>query len=157
MITTTASDIEIKEVSLSSRMIAGLRERVAISDLAGFFARTVSAVAAELARAGIAPSGPPVTVYRQELGNTFEVTVGFPVPRMPATGALIETRLPGGRAVQAVHIGSYATLPGTYGRLSEWFAGRRLQPPGMMWEEYLVGPDARGEAGCLTRVVFPIT
>ena len=157
MSTTSVSDIEIKEVRLSPRMIAGLRKRVPVADLADFFARAVPAVADELGRARITPSGPPVSVYRQELGNTFEVTVGFPVTRMPATGRLTPMRLPGGRAVQGVHVGSYATLPGMYAKLSEWFAGRHLQPPAMMWEEYLVGPDARGEAGCLTRVVFPLS
>jgi effector-binding domain-containing protein len=96
-------------------------------------------------------------VYQHELDHTFEVTVGFPVTGLPTTGTLTGMRLPAGCAVQALHVGSYATLPEIYRLLSEWFAGRHLPPPALMWEEYLVGPDAESEAGCLTRVVFPLS
>lgn len=152
----SASRIEVEEVNLPPRIIAGLRKRVAVTDLPPFFAQAIPEIAAQLEREGITPGGPLVTVYDQEIGNTFEVMVGVPVDRALATDALTQLRLPGGRAVQSVHAGPYGTLPETYGRLSAWFAGRHLQPPGRMWEEYLVGPDTSGDAGCLTRVVFPL-
>lgn len=156
MTTTSTPHTEVAEVTLSPRTIVGRRERVRIADLADFFGRALSMVAAELARDGIEPVGPPVAVYRQEIRHTFEVTVGFPVTRLPDTDALVRMRLPVGRAVQAVHTGPYATLPETYELISDWFAQRRLRPPGVMWEEYLASPDASGEAHCLTRVVYPL-
>jgi effector-binding domain-containing protein len=157
MTTASTPRTDIEEVTLSPRTIVGRRERVAVADLAEFFGQAIPMAAAELARSGIEPAGPPVAVYRQEVGHTFEVTAGFPVTRPPDTDALVQLRLPAGRAVQAVHAGTYATLSETYERLSDWFAERRLAPPGVMWEEYLAGPDAGGEAGCLTRVVFPLS
>lgn len=157
MTTASTSRTQVGEITLEPRSVLGRRERVAVSDLPAFFARALPAVAADLQRAGIAPQGPPIAAYRHESGGTFEVTVGFPVRELPDTAALVHLRLPGGRAVQAMHTGPYRTLHETYARLSAWFASRHLQPPALMWEEYLVGPDAEGETGCLTRVVYPLT
>jgi effector-binding domain-containing protein len=147
---------DVEEVALVPRLLVGVRAQVAVSELGGFFARALPAVAAELERAGIRPAGPPITTYRGEQGNTFEVTTGFPVDRPPTSDALVRQELPGGRAVQSVHNGSYDTLPEVYARISGWFTGRKIRPPDMMWEEYLVGPDVAGETGCVTRVVFPL-
>lgn len=149
--------VEIEEVRLSPRMIVGRRERVAVSDLPAFFATAIPAVAAELQREGIRPDGPPIAAYRREIGDTFEVTMGFPVARLPVSDALSRLPLPGGAAIQALHAGPYRSLPETYARLGEWFTRRHLPPPTLMWEEYLVGPGQTGdESGCLTRVVFPL-
>jgi hypothetical protein len=73
-IMTTASMpyTEIEETSLSPRTIVGRRRRVAVHDLATFFAETIPAVVAELQREGISPAGPPIAAYRQEQGDTFE-------------------------------------------------------------------------------------
>ena len=157
MTTTSKPHTGIEELSLSPRTIVGRRRRVAVSDLAAFFAEAIPAVAAGLAREGITPAGPPIAAYGGEQGDTFEVTAGFPVTRLPLTDEFVQMQLPGGKAVQAMHAGTYRTLAETYGRLSEWFADRHQWPPALMWEEYLVGPDADGEAGCLTRVVFPLS
>ncbi|MFG1605211.1 hypothetical protein [Actinoplanes sp. NPDC049265] len=43
MSTTSASPVEIREVSLPPRIVVGLRERVGVGELAGFFARTIPA------------------------------------------------------------------------------------------------------------------
>jgi effector-binding domain-containing protein len=155
MTTASTPRIQVEEVVLPERTIAGLRERVATGDMPAFFARAVPAAAAELGRAGIAPAGPPVAAYRQEIGDTFEVTVGFPVAAAPRTDALVRMTLPAGRVVQAVHAGPYETLTETYGRLADWFAARHLTPPPLMWEDYLVGPEGGADA-CRTRVVFPL-
>lgn len=139
------------------RTIAGRRERVAVADLATFFSRAIPVVVAELSRLGIAPAGPPTAVYRNETGQVFDVTVGFPVEApVPATDILVVERLPGGRAVRAEHVGPYETLPAAYAALSAWFGERKLAPPELMWEEYLVGPGAVGPADYRTQVVYPL-
>lgn len=151
-----APSSEILEVDIYPRTVAGLRERVTVAGLPAFFARALPAVAGHLAGEGMTPAGPPTTVYDREVGDTFEVLVGFPVSHSLTGGALVRLRLPGGRAVQAVHAGPYASLPASYERLHDWFAVRGLQPPGRMWEEYLVGPERGSEDGCLTRIVLPL-
>jgi hypothetical protein len=52
--------------------------------------------------------------------------------------------------------GPHATLPGTYRKLTGWFADRNLVLSSLSWEEHLAGPDVAGESGCHTRVVFPL-
>src|SRR5690348_11518608 len=122
MTTASTPRTEVQVVTVAPRSVLGQRERVGLSGLPAFFSRPIAAVAAELARAGIAPEGPPTAVYRYESGNTFEVTVGFPVSGPPdartggdrraePAGAPVLLRLPGGSAVQAEHAGSYRTLP----------------------------------------------
>ena len=156
----TAPSVEgIDVVTTEARPIVGLRERVATADLSDFFSGALPLVAERLGRAAIHPIGPPVAVYRDEHGPEFQVTVGFPVEQThtpPSIDGLVRDTLPGGRAVRAVHSGPYESLPEAYARLGAWFARRAMQPPTMMWEEYLVGPDATGESGCCTEVVFPL-
>jgi len=141
------------------RTVLGLRERTSIADLAAFFARAIPAVRRELDRHGLTAAGPPVAVYRDERGHQFQVTVGFPVWRVPLVvpgGPLVVEDLPGCRVVTAEHVGPYETLGGTYAALSEWFTGHKLVPPWMMWEEYLAGPGAAAETAYHTRVVYPL-
>jgi effector-binding domain-containing protein len=148
---------DVERVTQEPRVIVGLRQRVTVEELSGFFARAIPAVAGELARVGTRPAGPPVTVYRNEEAGHFDVTVGFPVTEAPAsTDALVREVLPGGPAVRAVHVGPYETLSQTYAGLSQWFSQRRLLPPGLMWEEYLAGPGSVDESEYRTRVVFPL-
>ena len=148
---------DVERVTLEPRVIVGLRQRVTVEELSGFFARAIPAVAGELARAGTRPAGPPVTVYRNEEAGHFEVTVGFPVAEASASiDALVCEVLPGGPAVRALHVGSYETLSQTYAGLSHWFNQRRLWPPDMMWEEYLAGPGSVGESEYRTRIVYPL-
>lgn len=154
----TAGTTTVETVTLEPRTVVGLRQRVAVDELSAFFARAIPAVAGELARAGIRPDGAPVALYRHEQGHHFDVTVGFPVHEVPAaTETLVREELPGGRAVRAVHVGSYETLPATYSELSHWFAEHRQAPPDTMWEEYLVGPGGADETACRTRIVYPLS
>jgi effector-binding domain-containing protein len=147
-------DIEV--VNVAPRLVAGLCRRVALRELSSFFAEAIPAVVQQLGRAGVPPVGPPMAVYRSEHGDTFAVTAGFPVERAPSGDPLVHEHLPGGSVVRSMHVGPYATLPEVYHRLSKWFADRNLTPPEVMWEEYLIGPDAAGESRCRTRVVYPL-
>jgi effector-binding domain-containing protein len=147
----------VEEITLAPRVVVGLRETVAVNELSAFFTHAIPAVAAELARVGTRPAGAPVAVYRHEHGQQFDVTVGFPVDEAPeSTEALVREELPGGRAARAVHAGPYETLSETYSGLGRWFAERKLTPPEVMWEEYLVGPESGDELAYRTRVVYPV-
>jgi len=148
----------VETVTLQACTVVGLRQRVAVDEIRAFFTRAIPAVSGELARAGIRPGGAPIAVYRHEQGHHFDVTVGFPVTEAPAsTDALVREQLPGGRAVRAVHVGSYDTLPAAYTELSHWFVEHRLTPHDVMWEEYLVGPGAADETAYQTQIVYPLS
>ena len=148
----------VLEITLPARTVVGLREQVAATELAAFFRRAIPHVIAEFARLGIVPAGPPTAVYRYELGQKFDVTVGFPIAGdLPAAAAgLAAADLPAGRAVQVEHAGSYETLPAAYAALGAWFGAHQVRPPDVMWEEYLTGPGAVEESQYRTRVVYPV-
>ena len=148
----------IEVTTLPGRVIVGRRESVAVADLPAFFGRSIGVVAAEFARLGLTPAGPPTAVYTNEAKHVFDVTVGFPVDGEPTpVGGLMAEHLPAGRAVRAEHTGPYRTLPAMYAALSAWFADHARTPPPRMWEEYLVGPGATtDESQYRTRVVYPL-
>lgn len=151
------SSDSVTELTLPAGVMLGLRERVAMADLAEFFDRAMPAVAAEFARLGITPAGPPIAVYRHEIGHDFDVTVGFPVSGPLANaGRLVMERLPAGHAVRAEHVGPYETLSVVYAALSAWLGAHKLVPPDVIWEEYLVGPGSGDESAYRTRVVYPL-
>ena len=148
----------VLEVTLPARTVAGLREVVAVTELAAFFRSAIPHVIAEFARLGLVPAGPPTAVYRHEFNQKFDVTVGFPIAgHTPVASTDLTTAdLPAGPAVQVEHIGSYETLPAAYAALGTWFGTHRMQPPEVMWEEYLTGPGAVAESEYRTRVVYPL-
>ena len=151
-------EVEVEVLTLPARPVVGLRERISVPELAGFFDRAVATVLEELFRQGFEPAGPPIVIYRHEESHEFDVTIGFWVeePHLFAD-VLVVDQLPAGRVVRALHVGPYETLADTYTVLSRWFGDRQVTTPTMMWEEYLVGPDAVSDpAAYRTRVVYPL-
>jgi len=148
----------VVELTLPATTIVGWRKRVAVADLSDFFGRAMPAVAAQFARLGITPAGPPTAVYRHEVGHDFDVTVGFPVagPSTNKGGLVVET-LPAGQVVRVEHVGAYETLPAAHVALSAWFGAHQLAAPDLMWEQYLVGPGDADESEFRTRVVYPLS
>lgn len=66
-------------------------------------------------------------------------------------------RLPGGRAVEVVHVGPYDTLEVTYAALQTWMAGNGHEPAAAMWESYLSDPEVEPDASrWRTKIVVPI-
>ena len=148
----------VLEVILPARTVVGLREEVAVTELAAFFRSAIPHVIGEFARLGLVPAGPPTAVYHHEQDQKFDVTVGFPIAgdALVASTDLTAAELPAGRAVQVEHAGSYETLPGAYAALGAWFGAHGVRPPEFMWEEYLTGPGAVAESEYRTRVVYPV-
>ena len=62
--------------------------------------------------------------------------------------------MPGGAAIETVHIGPYETLGDTYRQLAGWMQQHARHPAELSWESYLTGPD--DPAGPETLVVWPI-
>jgi len=62
--------------------------------------------------------------------------------------------VPGGAAIETVHIGPYETLGDAYRQLAGWMQQYARHPAELSWESYLTGPD--DPAGPETLVVWPI-
>lgn len=62
--------------------------------------------------------------------------------------------MPGGRAVKALHVGSYDTIGTTWGSAQAWMREQGLEQAGPAWECYLNGPD--DPEPTMTEVFWPI-
>lgn len=92
---------------------------------------------------GVAVTGPPFGFYPRPPAATVAVAAGFPVARSRAPSGDVDVlELPGGRAVQAVHVGPFDTLERTYHELLAWVSAQGLELAEHTWETYLSDPAA---------------
>ena len=131
------------EVIMPSVTVTGTRSSVPFSDLQTFFAQAFSAAQDALRSHGLVATGAPIAVYFAATPDAVDVLAGFPVdPAASADEPLHPVTLPAGRAVTAVHHGSYDDLGDTYSELHAWMSTHGLGEPGIMTEQYLVGPGS---------------
>ena len=145
---------EIRTVEADEEPNGVLRAKVAMDVVTTFFARAFATTAAALAKQGHAPAGPPFGLYRGMPTAVVDVEAGFPVstPVEPA-GDVVPSILPGGPAVEAVHVGPYDTMGETYGQVEQWMVGQRLVPGPVVWESYLSDPEREPDPATWRTVV----
>ena len=65
--------------------------------------------------------------------------------------------LPGGRVVEATHVGPYDTMEATYGEVQQYLAQSGLTPGDVMWESYLSDPELETDpATWRTQICWPV-
>ena len=132
---------EIRITEHSEQLTAAVREQVAMDQLPEFFQRAFNAAMGQAQAQGLQVTGPPFGKYYGIPGETVDVEAGFPVsgPVSAADGVIAGT-LPGGRVVEAMHVGPFDTLAATYGEVERWIDERDMRPKDVMWESYLTDP-----------------
>lgn len=73
---------------------------------------------------------------------------------VPRATAVVQAIVPGGDAVETVHIGPYETLGDTYQDMAEWRERRGCRPADVSWESHLT--DADDPASREILVAWPI-
>ncbi|MPV37123.1 GyrI-like domain-containing protein [Georgenia subflava] len=151
------TDIHI--IELQEQQVAGVRLRVRMDEITTIFDTRFTEVLDALTAAGAQPAGAPYARYRGRPTDTVDVEVGFPVTApFQGTGEVRGGTLPAVRAAEAVHPGSYDTLPETYAAVERWVAENDLQTLEESWEVYESGPESDPDPSTWrTRVVFPLT
>lgn len=120
---------------------AGIRRTVPMTQLTDFFSHAFTETMRVLSAQGAHPAGPPFGKYYGMPGATVDVEAGFPVAAHVAdSGEVRAGSLPGGRVVEAVHVGPYDTMTQTYAAIEEFFAAEGWTPGDVMWESYLSDP-----------------
>ncbi|WP_426625270.1 GyrI-like domain-containing protein [Leifsonia sp. McL0607] len=93
---------------------AVVRQTVPTGELASFFSRAFQDTMEALRAQGRFPAGPPFGKYDSMPTDTVDVEAGFPVfAPIAAAGDVVPGTLPGGRVVEATHIGPYDTMQQT--------------------------------------------
>ncbi len=137
---------------------AVVREDVSVDELPEFFGRALHRAMAAVQAQGHHPTGPPIALYHGKPHGSVDVEAGFPVeaPITPSEG-VTPGRLPGGRVVEATHVGSYDEMARTYDAVVAWMAERRLTPAEEMWEVYLTDPVTQPDpATWRTQIFWPV-
>lgn len=145
-------------VILAPAHAAVVRETVPMSALTDYFSRAFHATMAAAQAQGVPITGPPFGLYFGMPSETVDVAAGFPTafPVSPTDDGVTAANLPGGRAAQVLHVGTYDSLEQTYGRLMAWLGEKGLRPAEVMWESYLNEPDPAHPETAETLVTWPL-
>jgi effector-binding domain-containing protein len=144
-------------VELPSETVAVVRSVVPMDALKAFFGEAYGRIAGAVPAAGGRLAGPPFAWYHGMPGDTVDVSAGFVVAgdvHEPDGGVHVVER-PGGRALVAVHEGSYDGLGGTWAELASAAVARGWQGRDDFWEEYLTEPTG-DDSALRTRLVLPL-
>ncbi len=146
-------------VEIEPQEAVTVRGDVPVADLTEFFSHAFGEAATAASIAGVDIVGPPFALYPEMPTTTVAVEAGFPVSAPVGTnGDAHRTVLPGGRVVQAVHVGPYDSLEQSYAELQSWMVDHGLRPADAMWECYLTDPESEPDpATWRTMIVCPAT
>ncbi|TIC80476.1 GyrI-like domain-containing protein [Nocardioides sp. GY 10113] len=153
------AELVAEVIEIEPQEAIAVRGDVAPAELPEFFGHAFRDAAQAAAAAGVGIAGPPFGFYPRMPTETVEVEAGFPVSARPeAHGRAHRLLLPGGRAVQAMHVGPYDGLERTYDELASWMTERGLVPAAGMWESYLSDPETEPDpATWRTLITCPVS
>ncbi|MBM3696311.1 MAG: MerR family transcriptional regulator [Actinobacteria bacterium] len=138
----------------------GMREKVAGTAAIGEF---IGDGFAGLGMAGLAPAGPPLTIYHDPefTPESIDVEMVCPVPAgvtgpvMTPGGRRLEMcSVPAGEVAVLVHVGPYETIGEAYQALAEWVGQHGYRVSGPPQEIYLTSPQDPGPP--VTEIRFPV-
>ena len=150
---------EIRMSEHPPQTTAAVRERVPVNELPEFFGRALHQAMAAVHEQGRQPQGPPFSLYHGMPTDTVDVEAGFPVDGpITAVDGVTPGSLPGGRVVEATHLGPYDELPQTYEEIIAYMKEQGLTPSSDMWEVYLSDPEQEPDpATWRTQIFWPAT
>jgi effector-binding domain-containing protein len=93
-----------------------------------------------LAKQGIKPDGPPMTIYTETDDSGFKFHAALPVaeaPPDPPKGDIAVGQAPSGKALKFVHRGSYDAMDATYEAITNYLDDKGLDAKDMFVEEYV--------------------
>ena len=144
----------IEQVQLAEQHAAVVRGRVPTEQISDFLAGAFGEVIGALSAQGLAPVGPPFGLYSPPSEEGFEVAAGFPASGPVTTaGRVGDLLMPGGLAVQVMHVGAYADVAAAYQAIEAYLPEHGLVPVGPPWESYLDEPEV---AEPRTLVTWPV-
>ncbi len=108
-----------------------------------------------IGKAGLAPVGPPMTIYPEMPGTEMRFRCAIEIGQSGSgvAGGEVEAGvIPGGRAVMRLHNGAYANLHKSHQALWKDIEDAGLEPDMPIWEVYLDDPQRVPEEKLRTEV-----
>jgi effector-binding domain-containing protein len=128
-------------LDVDAQATAVIRLTVLRNKIAEVMGPAVEEILMTLAAHGIRPTGPCFSFHFARPTDVFDFEVGFPVDRsIAASGRVIPSTLPAGRAARVLYAGGYEGLAGAWASLFARIETAGLVPQPGLWESYVVGP-----------------
>jgi effector-binding domain-containing protein len=112
-----------------------------------------------LAKRGITPNGPAMTIYTRTDDSGFDFRAAMPVaeaPKDPPHGDIAVGQSPSGKALKFVHRGSYDAMDSTYEAITNYLDDKQLEAKDLFIEEYVSDPTTADQNKLVVNVLVPI-
>lgn len=152
-------DLDIGIRDLVPRHTAQLEVTAAKDGIGEVFGPGFGRLMAGLAQRGVQPAGPPFARYVDVSDDTaWRIAIGVPVASpIDTTDEVYAGELPGGRAVVAVHHGSYDGIGVAWAAATDWTRTEGLSTASPPWESYVVSDmDGSDPEATVTEIVLPL-
>ena len=117
------------------------------------------AVSGYLKKAGIKPSGPPMTIYTSTNDTSFQFRAAFPLAEAPKdkpTGDIAIAKTSPGKAYKFIHRGSYDDMDTTYDAITNFLDEKQLDAKGLFIEQYVTDPISTPQEKLVVEVFVPV-
>jgi effector-binding domain-containing protein len=119
-----------QEVTLPQRTVVYVTGRADVDNLYASLTGALKQLRAALDKEGIAPTGPAMARYRDGGENGFQLEAAYPVAQTPKSlpEGVEAGEVPGGKALDFVHRGSFNKVEDTYAAIDDFFRARAKPP-----------------------------
>lgn len=153
-------DVEAVDVAAQTIVYVSGTTTTDVAAITTAFSVAYSKVLAYMEARGVQRSGPNLAIARKwdEQNKVFEYDAGIPAADAKAgdPGEVKVGTTYAGRALRAVHKGSYTQMAPVYAALYAYAGINGHEQNGNLWEEYMRDPSTGGEAELLTHIYMPI-
>ncbi|WP_233383417.1 GyrI-like domain-containing protein [Methylobacterium sp. C25] len=143
---------DVEEVILPAKPAAIISGKATWEEAVSSLRTTFARIEDELAKAGIRPTGRPISVFTKTEDNGFQFEAMIPIEAAPASGPTTGDGLhfgatPSGKALRFRHAGTYDEISGTYDTLIAYFDAKDIALQDRFIEEYVTdisdAPDVK--------------
>lgn len=148
-----------EEMTLTSHPIVFLKGKANWDDAFATLVDAFKSLNEYLAKQGLKPNGPFITIYTEtdDAGFSFEAAAPIDkVPDNPPKGDIAAGQSPSGKALKFVHRGSYAAIDSTYEAITNYLDEKKLDAKDILIEEYTADPVTSGPDHLTINVYVPV-
>jgi effector-binding domain-containing protein len=144
-------------VERSSQPVLSVRTRTPVQGLQAALGKAYASIMTYMAGTGQQPSGAPFVAYYNMNMADLDVEIGFPVAvELPGQGDVQSGFIPAGKYAACLFTGPYSELAEPYTALNEWMDLQRLEPTGVVYEQYLNDPTVTPPEQLQTYILFQV-
>jgi effector-binding domain-containing protein len=138
----TGDPVDVDEVTLPAKPAAVLSGSSSWDEGFENLKKAFQRIEEELGKAGIAPTGRPITVFAQTDDNGFRYDAMVPIERAPEGRTTLAPNItfgvtPSGRALRFVHKGPYDDIDSTYETVTAYLEAKDIDVKDSFIEEYV--------------------